>query len=72
MQCLWKWLCPLLKSSSALSATAAVCRSCSRREMPAMYVFRRIQELSVYVRAEIHQAWDPVSENHGETGLEGP
>jgi len=40
--------------------------------MPAMYVFRRIQGLSVEVRAEIHQAWDPVSENHGETGLEGP
>jgi len=42
MQHPWQWLCPLLKSYSALNATAAVYRGCSGREMHAMYVFRHI------------------------------
>lgn len=41
-RCPWRWLCPLLKSHSALNATAAVCRGRSGGETRAMYVFRHI------------------------------
>lgn len=41
-------------------------------ESHTMDVFRHIYELSLWVRPQSHQAWDPVSQHQGETGLEGP